>query len=117
MAVSNALATLLALALMAAAPIRVSVYPQAVANHGTIRLRLAVDRHPDNRKAVVVIDNFATYYRSSDYQLDGDAAAVTQPERFFSDLPGGEYEVKATLYSATKVRAVAFEHFTVIGEF
>lgn len=115
---NSAIATLLVL-YAALSPIRLAVYPKVVGVRGTVRVRLAVERNADNRRAVLIVDNQTTYYRYSEYQLDGEASPVTQPDRFFDQLPGGEYDVKAALYTnaSDKPKTVTFDRFTVVGEF
>jgi hypothetical protein len=62
----------------------------------TVYIALSVQRHPDNRWAVVEVDG--PIYRSSRIQLDGDDASITQEPMRMKDLPEGVYDVKAILY-------------------
>ena len=55
-------------------------------------IRTSVDVNAANRKLEVIAES-GDYYRSSEIQLDGEAAARTSLVAFRS-LPGGEYTVR-----------------------
>lgn len=66
----------------------------------TVYIALSIQRHPDNRWAVIEVDG--PIFRSSRIQLDGDQASITQEPMRMKDLPEGTYEVKAVLYQLGK---------------
>ena len=58
-------------------------------------VRTMVEADADNRLIEIVAES-ADFYRSSQIELDGDRAPLTTTIEFRS-LPGGRYDVKATL--------------------
>lgn len=94
----------LALALVLVAPVagsdRVAVhvlYGVIRTAPATVRLRIVVEPHEANRVLVVEAES-GTYYRRSDFQLDGASSARTR-EVDYRDWEGGEYEIRAIVYT------------------
>ena len=75
--------------------ISITVRPAVTSFRGNTMLRVLVARNERNRMLVWEVDG-PNYYRSSSMTLDGAAAARSY---FFmvKDLPGGEFEVRATV--------------------
>ncbi len=77
----------------------------------TIRLRVEPDTA---NRALEVIAESGDYYRSSKIQLDGSEAPGTVSVEF-RNVPGGEYEVRATLIgNAGKARAAVRQQVIVM---
>jgi hypothetical protein len=68
---------------------------------GTIRVRAAIDKDIDNRALLVVADS-VSYYRSSTIHLEGDRAARLTEVRF-RNLPQGDYQITAKLLGVDDV--------------
>jgi hypothetical protein len=92
------------LPLRASAPITMRVTPTMCFAPADVRINAMIESDPANR-AVQVAAESRDFYRSSEIQLDGDAAPRTT-EFSFRALPTGEYTVTATLFGANgKFRA------------
>jgi hypothetical protein len=81
-----------------------------------LMIRASVDVNADNRSLEVIAES-SDYYRSSEIQLDGEAAARTNLVSFRS-LPGGEYTVRVIVRdSRGQIRAssVATSHVVERG--
>jgi hypothetical protein len=79
----------------------------------TLTIRLRVEPDAVNRGLDVIVES-GEYYRSSRIQLDGSEAPRTVSV-VFRDVPGGEYDVRATLLGNTgKARAAVRQHVTVM---
>ena len=76
-------------------PLTLSVAPFQSFAPATVRVRARIEPSAANRVLTIVADG-SEFYRSSEFQLDGDQAPKTF-EVFFPNLPGGEYEVYAYL--------------------
>jgi hypothetical protein len=74
-----------------------------------IRTRTAPDAH--NRALAIVADS-DSFYRSSSIQLDGDRAPLTTTVTFHS-VPAGEYNITASLIGSDG-HATALAHTTVM---
>ena len=98
------------------APLDVSVAPLHSFAPATVSIRTRIEPDPANRKLTVVADG-PDFYRSSEIQLEGDKAPRTMECRF-ADVPGGEYEISATLIdNLGRHRAVVRRSTTVLGRF
>jgi hypothetical protein len=64
----------------------------------SVLVRATVQHNADNRELEIVADSSA-FYRRSVVELDGEQAPKTTELRLI-DIPGGEYEVRATLVTA-----------------
>ena len=75
--------------------ISITVRPAVTSFRGSAHLRVLVARDEKNRMLVWEVDG-PNYYRSSSMTLEGAAAARSY---FFvlKDLPGGEFDVRATV--------------------
>ncbi len=80
----------------------------------TVYIALSIQRHPDNRWAVIEVDG--PLFRSTRFQLDGAEASVTQEPMRLKDLPEGVYEVKAVLYQVGKAEGHEVERQTLTLE-
>jgi hypothetical protein len=84
--------------------LRIDVAPRVSAAPAVVRIRAIVTPDAANRALQIVADS-GTFYRSSLVPLDGaNAAPVT--ETMLKNLPGGEYEVSVTLVEANGRRTV-----------
>ena len=88
----------------AGAPIAMRVSPLVCFAPADIVVTTVIESDPANR-AILIAAESRDFYRSSEIQLDGDAAPRTT-EFNFRALPTGEYTVTATLFGANgKFRA------------
>jgi hypothetical protein len=84
--------------------LRIDVTPRVSAAPAVVRVRAIVTPDAANRALQIVADS-GSFYRSSLVPLDGaSAAAVT--ETVLKNLPGGEYEVSVTLVEADGRRTI-----------
>lgn len=80
-----------------------------------LRVLATVESHTDNRELQVVAES-ESFYRSSTVSLNGDRAPRLS-EFVFRNLPGGQYEVTATLKAGNgRPRAVQSRFFHVSAE-
>jgi hypothetical protein len=79
--------------------ITVTVSPAVAFAPATLVVRAKIEADARNR-AVEIVAESPTFYRSSEIQLDGDRAPRTNTIEFRS-LPSGTYDVKATLRDAS----------------
>jgi len=97
-------------------PLTLAVTPPLSLAPATVKIRAQIDPSAANRTLTIVADGSA-FYRSSEFQLDGEEAPKTI-EVFFPHLPGGEYDVYAYLTDGLgQRRAVAHRPVRVIGMF
>ena len=93
-------------------PLVVRVAPQGIASApASLSIYATVESDKDNRGLSVVAES-QDYYRSSEFDLDGDRARRTN-EIVFRSLPEGQYLVTVTLLGTRGPRAVANRWFTV----
>jgi hypothetical protein len=93
--------------------ITVSVTPAMSVEPANICVRVTVVPDSANRAMEVVAES-ATYYRSSAVSLDGDKAARSTTFDY-RDLPAGDYEVRGTLLGRNgQARAVSRRRFMVM---
>jgi hypothetical protein len=84
--------------------LRIEVSPRISSAPAVVRIRAIVTPDAANRALHIVVDS-GSYYRSSMVYLDGaNAAAVT--ETTLKNLPGGDYEVSIALLEADGRRTV-----------
>lgn len=84
--------------------LRIDVSPRVSTAPAAVRVRAFVTPDAANRALEVVADS-DTFYRSSLVPLDGaNAAPIT--ETVFKNLPGGEYQVTVALVAADGGRTV-----------
>jgi hypothetical protein len=102
----NGRAILCGAALLLTAPLGASerltlrVTPAVSFAPANLIVRTMVEADPDNR-AIAIVAESADFYRSSEIQLDGDRAPRTTIFEFRS-MPGGTYNVTATLFGASR---------------
>jgi hypothetical protein len=97
-------------------PLTLAVTPAQSMAPATVRVRARVEPSAENRKLTIIADG-DDYYRSSEFQLEGDQAPPTVELRFPS-LPGGNYEIYAVLIdSAGRQRAIARRSARVLSMF
>ena len=77
-------------------------------------VRALVEHSADNRALEIIADS-GDFYRRSVVDLDG-AAAPKVNELQLIDIPGGEYQVRATLYDAHGVRTSAQRSIMVLSQ-
>src|SRR5262245_34595319 len=109
-----ALAAIFSAPVAARAPLSVRVSPHIATEPATLVLQIVVEPNTENRGMQISIDS-EDYSRRSFVQLDGDEAPrVTSME--LSSVPGGAYEVKATLFGpGSKERATASSFVEVMS--
>jgi hypothetical protein len=91
--------------------LRIEVSPRVSSAPAFVRIRAIVTPDAANRALHIVVDS-ESYYRSSMVYLDGaNAAAVT--ETTLKNLPGGDYEVIVALVGADGRRTVDKREVTV----
>jgi hypothetical protein len=86
------------LPMQAGAPIAMRVSPTLSFAPADLVVTTVIESDPANR-AIRIAAESPDFYRSSEIQLDGDAAPRTT-EFNFRALPTGEYTVTATLFGA-----------------
>jgi hypothetical protein len=99
-------------------PIRLQVNAKIAQSPATIHGKVIIERNPDNRLLVLMLDS-ENYSTRSDYQLEGEGAARVY-DRWWKDLPCGSYEARAVLVRIENGRQVekhATEHFQILGVF
>jgi hypothetical protein len=84
--------------------LRIEVSPRVGMAPAAVTIRAYVTPDAANRALQVVADS-GSFYRSSMVPLDGANAALIT-EAIFKDLPGGEYEVSVALVGANGRRTV-----------
>ena len=78
--------------------VSIRVTPAVAFAPADLNIRIRVEPDANNRAMAVIADS-ETYYRSSTVELDGDRAPATTNVRFRS-LPPGEYEVTVSVIAA-----------------
>jgi len=93
--------------------ISITVRPAVASYRGTAQLRVLVSRNERNRLLVWEVDG-PNFYRSSSIALDGAAS----PRSYFfmvKDLPGGEFDVRATVRRNDSSAATDRSAIKVVG--
>jgi hypothetical protein len=94
--------------------VAIQVTPAVAFAPATVRVKATVDRNDANR-AIEVVAESASFYRSSEIQLDGDEAPRTSLFQF-KDLPAGDYEVTALLIDAEGQQHAVSKQLRVVGD-
>lgn len=94
-------------------PLRLEIQPHVTTAPGVLHTRVWVERAAENRKLVIEITG-PNYYRSTDVQIDGDAAP-RMFEFWRQDLPCGPYQVSAILQRNDGRSAVVSDRLRVLG--
>ena len=76
-------------------------------------VRAIVEHNADNRELEIVADS-PSFYRRTVLDLDGEMAPKVN-ELKLVDIPGGEYEITATLYDAHGQRTTARRSLMVMS--
>jgi hypothetical protein len=116
--VKRFIAAVLALAatspLGAGEPLTIRVSPRVAMAPATLVIDAVAEQDPANRALQIQVDS-ADYYRGSLVQLDGEQAPRTTTVRY-EGLPGGTYEVRATLLGSNgKPRASTNRQVNIIS--
>ena len=93
--------------------VSITVRPAVASWGGSAQLKVLVARDENNRLLKWEVDG-PNYYRSSAVQLDG-ASAPRSYVFVVRDLPGGEFEVRATLKRMDRSTAVDRSSIRVVG--
>jgi hypothetical protein len=94
--------------------ISITVRPAVMTARGSTQLRVLVSRNEKNRMLVWEVDG-PNFYRSSSIVLDGAAS----PRSYFfmvKDLPGGEFDVRATVKRNDSSTSTDRSMIRVVGE-
>lgn len=97
-------------------PIRVRVNTKIAQAPATVNAKVIIERHPDNRALVVLLES-AGYSLRSVRQLDGEEASRVY-DSWWKGVPCGNYDVRAVLVRIENGRPVekhAIENFRVLG--
>jgi hypothetical protein len=79
----------------------------------SVVVRAIITPDAENRQLEIVADS-ESFYRRSVVDLEGEAAPKVNELRLL-DIPGGEYEVTATLYDSRGARTTAHRTLMVQG--
>ena len=93
--------------------ISITVRPAVTSYRGNAQLKVLVSRNEKNRLLVWEVDG-PNFYRSSSIALDGAAS----PRSYFfmvKDLPGGEFDVRATVKRNDSSAATDRSTIKVVG--
>lgn len=98
----------------ARSPLDLHVSPTVSAAPATLRIRAMVAPDADNR-AVAIIADSESFFRSSEVALEGDNAPRNIHVEY-RNLPAGTYEIRGVLVGPRgKQRAIAYSTVTVTG--
>jgi hypothetical protein len=82
--------------------LQLQVSPTVTMAPAQVRVRAIIEHDAENRALEIIADG-ADFYRRTVVDLDG-AQAPKVNELWLQSVPGGEYEVTATLYDSRGVR-------------
>jgi len=94
--------------------LQLQVTPSVSMAPASVIVRAIVERNPENRELEIVADS-EDFYRRTVVDLDGDSAPKVNELRLI-DIPGGEYEVTATLYDSKGAHTVARRSIMVMSQ-
>ena len=97
----------------AAEKLQLQLSPAVSMAPASVIVRAIVEHNADNRGLEIVADS-PDFYRRTVVDLDGEQAPKVNELKLLS-IPGGEYEVTATLYDSHGARTVAHRTLTVTG--
>lgn len=97
----------------AAEKLQLQLTPSVSMAPASVIVRAIVEHNAENRELEIVADS-VDFYRRTVVDLDGDQAPKVNELRLLS-IPGGEYEITATLYDSRGSRTVAHRTLTVMG--
>jgi hypothetical protein len=96
--------------------LRMAVSPAQSFAPSTLRVRVRIEPHDQNRRLTVIADS-ADFYRSSEVQLDGEQAPKTIAIEF-RGVPSGNYQVFSVVQDQSgRRRAFASQDVNVIAAF
>jgi len=111
--VSVALAVLATNSLGAREGIQLDVSPRFAYEPSTVNVEVVIEQDAANRAVDVVADS-ENFYRSSRVELEGANAPRVTTMRF-RDLPAGDYDIRAMLYTdGGHERAIAHRAVTIM---
>ena len=91
--------------------LRIDVWPNVSQAPANVRIRAIVEPNSENRSLTIAADS-GDFFRSSYVPMSGiDAAEIT--ETMLKGLPGGEYEISATLVDAQNRTIIERRSITV----
>ena len=97
----------------AAQKLQLQLSPSISMAPASVIVRAIVEHDAENRQLEIVADS-SDFYRRTVVDLDGEQAPKVNELRLLS-IPGGEYEITATLSDSRGVRTVAHRTLTVMG--
>ena len=98
----------------AAERLELHVTPSVSLAPASVMVRAIVEHDADNRELEIVADS-SDFYRRSVVELEGEQAPRTTELRLV-DIPGGEYEVTATLYSVNGTKNTVRRSIMVMSQ-
>lgn len=99
--------------LAAAERLQLQLTPSISVAPASVIVRAIVEHDAENRQLEIVADS-ENFYRRTVVDLDGDHAPKVNELRLLS-IPGGEYEVTATLYDSRGARTMAHRTLTIMS--
>ena len=93
--------------------LQIQLTPSVTMAPASVRVRVLVEHDADNRELEIVADS-GLFYRRTVVELDGDRAPKVNDLRL-SGIPGGDYDITATLTTARGERLAAHETLKVLG--
>jgi hypothetical protein len=93
--------------------LQLTVSPSVSMAPAYVLVRAIVERDAGNRQLEIVADS-ENFYRRTVVDLDGESAPKVNELRLI-DIPGGEYEVTATLYDSKGAHTVARRSIMVMS--
>jgi hypothetical protein len=94
-------------------PILITVGPSISFEPGNVRIISRVEPAAANRALVIEVES-GSHYSSSEVLLEGEQAPRSR-STFLKNLPAGNYQVVATLRTATGAATVARNTFQVVS--
>jgi hypothetical protein len=93
--------------------LQLQVSPAVSMAPASVMVRAIIERNSENRQLEIVADS-EDFYRRTVVDLDGASAPKVNELRLI-DIPGGEYEVTATLYDSNGARTAAHRSIMVMS--
>ena len=93
--------------------LQLQVTPSVSMAPASVIVRAIVERNVENRELEIIADS-DNFYRRTVVDLDGESAPKVNELRLI-DIPGGEYEVTATLYDSKGAHTVARRSIMVMS--
>jgi hypothetical protein len=93
--------------------LQLQVTPAVSMAPASVLVRAIIEHDAQNRQLEIVADS-ESFYRRTVVDLDGEQAPKVNELRLI-DIPGGEYEITATLYDANGVRSNARRSIMVMS--